>query len=160
MSGAPSVNDPITIAFIAELANVSARVTAATAGPWRARRAERPALSDPATAGDVGILSDALPHVPGVSNPIVGEVFAERTRGLYEVGQAMRDAEFICHAREDVPTLLSLVTYYRAALAKIAKQEGRFVRDPCEHARNCVEDMAHVAEGALAGTWENEEVPA
>jgi hypothetical protein len=102
------------------LATIEARANAATGGPWHAKRAKRPVGADVMTAGDVGLLSDALPTVPGVSNPIVGEVFAERTRGVREDEQAMRDAEFICHARTDVPALIAA---YREVLARISDFE-------------------------------------
>lgn len=49
---------------------------------------------------------------------------------------------------------LERVAYLEAALRKIAKREGRYSRDHHQHAANTIEDMAAVAEKALAGTWD------
>ena len=44
-----------------------------------------------------------------------------------------------------------------AALREILKCEGRFSRDPLEHASNTIYAMAYTAQNALDGTWQEKE---
>lgn len=46
------------------------------------------------------------------------------------------------------------VKYLEAALRELSQPRGRYSRDRLTHAQNVIEDMAALAEAALAGTWE------
>ena len=49
------------------------------------------------------------------------------------------------------------VEYLNAALTEITKRQGRYSRDPFEHAMNTIDAMSDIAQGALDGTWREKE---
>ena len=51
---------------------------------------------------------------------------------------------------EDLETSLVRIEALEAALREIARGEGRFSRDPYEHACNTIEDLIAIARAALA----------
>ena len=64
--------------------------------------------------------------------------------GEMYIGEALdKDASHIVHCVNTYPQLVE-------ALKEIAKGEGRFSRDPLEHAANTIEDMKQLALQALA----------
>jgi hypothetical protein len=48
------------------------------------------------------------------------------------------------------------IDYLESALRKIAEKSGPYSKDPLEHADNCIENMARIAQGALDRTWDPE----
>jgi hypothetical protein len=63
------------------------------------------------------------------------------------LGYDLDDAAlWLCDALD---TARAEIERMREALQEISKKEGRFSMDPLEHASNCVEDMAQIAQEAL-----------
>lgn len=105
------------------LANIRARVEAATEGPW---------FVEP--CGDFGaktaLIPDVLRERYGVNSLSCGEDFAT--------------AEFIAHARTDVPRLLDLLAEQRAVIARArALHKPIRVYDECDH-QDCENDPIEV----------------
>lgn len=68
-----------------------------------------------------------------------------------EAWQARREEETAHRERvQPMGPWVSTVRRYEAALREITKREGRFSRDPLEHASNTIEDMAAIADAALS----------
>jgi hypothetical protein len=82
-----------------------------------------------------------------------------RKNGCYACDQGLEDEECSCWKagaiaeQEAVAKLRAERDALKLTLEYITKKEGRFSMDPHEHARNCIEDMAEVAEEALKGKW-------
>ena len=53
--------------------------------------------------------------------------------------------------------LRARIATLEAALRAILKREGRYSRDPLEHAGNVIDAMADIAGDALNGTWREKE---
>jgi hypothetical protein len=97
------MNEPLTEA---ELIEIEARAAGAIAGPWTIRRMER---------------ADAGPAVAIEANG------ADRTVVDVEAGEGTldeREAQFIAHAREDVPRLIAEVRRLRAGVQRSEPIEG------------------------------------
>ncbi len=60
------------------------------------------------------------------------------------------DGAFVTAMLENVPWLVAALRETRAALVQITKREGPFDDEPLVHAHNVVENMASLAENALA----------
>jgi hypothetical protein len=85
-----------------QLAAIEARAQAATEGPWESLRA--------------GMLGTRVVRVDGEWDGLVPDEF------ITMVTPALRkfdDADFIAHARTDVPALLALVREQRAAIERV-----------------------------------------
>ena len=100
-----------------ELAQIRARVEAATPGPWRCWNGyelRRPVMRQPNP--------DASPHPDMAMGRIGPEVpFGSgitATRPFDDIRALRPDAEFVAHAREDVPALLAEVEQLRATLER------------------------------------------
>lgn len=117
------------------LAAVRARVAATTPGPW---------LSDP---GDDGVWTMAENCTGGT----IAYINFDNQTGAHHPGE---DAEFIAHAREDVPQLLSLIDRMGEALENIINGGVDFDSPDDEAAaqRNALRDLLHSlqAEGRKA----------
>ena len=93
------------------LGEIEARVNAATPGPWK---------------GDTGTRGDCVVWGPNgrflmnmQAEPHWLEYPGEKRMVSFDVDR--RDAEFIAHAREDIPALLAMVREQRAVIAKVAE---------------------------------------
>ncbi len=91
-----------------DLDSIKARCEAATPGPWR--------WWDASELRSLVFEDD--PHLDDLSAPIVGEPIMGGF-GEPEWDISVADAEFIAHAREDVPALVAEVKRLRAALDDI-----------------------------------------
>lgn len=95
-----------------ELDAIRARAEAATEGPWEvAHRADLDWLSQ-------SHLVDSSDHEPGSNVRPEGET-DPRWSSVWPCRNAHHDAEFIAHAREDVPALLDEIDRLAAALDRV-----------------------------------------
>lgn len=105
------------------LSVIRARVDAATPGPWESER------TDPGEH-DQGFLIDRMGA--GMASSLVA--------GTYDHGdRAAANAEFIAHARDDVPRLLAVVD---AVLALRVPFEWSFGEGPVRSCRHCADQGA------------------
>jgi len=86
----------------------------------------------------------------------VGRHTYTRARSLlvWETG-AVNPTILTIHEPEEVSARLKLYPDLVEALEKISLGEGRFSRDPLEHAGSCIEDMKAIAVAALARCQED-----
>jgi ElaB/YqjD/DUF883 family membrane-anchored ribosome-binding protein len=70
---------------------------------------------------------------------------------IFYKGITTQDVAALCKSHD---RLAAEKKKLREALEEITKKEGRFSMDPLEHARNCVDDMAEIAQAALRDTQE------
>lgn len=104
----------------AELATIRARCDAATAGPWRWRDYETAVGLVGQICGESFIL---LPAVEFESEPETDYRYCLKLREGFHMVDFRRehpDAEFIAHARTDIPALLA----YIATLERVLEAEG------------------------------------
>ncbi len=100
------------------LKEIRERAEKATKGPWRC---------------DVDIFNDDGEVEASVHDEEISMLFTEGTGVMggedcwtkARESQAFRNAEFIAHAREDVPFLLAELEKARAALGAVAKYDSR-----------------------------------
>jgi len=91
-----------------DLETIQARCDAATPGPWKVvHRDVRYTGEDDESLAGLGL------DVDGPPTPML--------RGMFQRGA---DAQFIAHAREDIPALIAEYTRIREALEILAKMEG------------------------------------
>ena len=105
-----------------DLAAVRDREAAATPGPWYASRR----LPEPAQPGGPHLLIcdagwDFDDPEYGHSAPVIAAKPATGWPDTDDHRAANADAEFIAHAREDVPALLAEVDRLRALLADVSR---------------------------------------
>lgn len=99
-----------------DLTAIRKRADAATPGPWE--------------AGDVWVFTDPVyPDDKRLSN-VLGMPFADDERNAREHQRGLTNAEFMAHAREDVPALLA-----RLAAAEKVIQDAPHA-DDCQTAWN------------------------
>lgn len=106
------------------LAEIRARVDAATPGPWT-------------------VIHDARTHWDRKGNEYPGgyHVLESQQLGDMECGAMFKaDAVFVCHARQDIPDLLAALDAARADVARLREIE-RYARQVAGHfgdgANNC-----------------------
>jgi hypothetical protein len=108
------------------LYDIEARAAAATEGPWEVRRYEAAAWGQKAD-----VVSTAAESPPVAADP-------EEYMGACMVA----DAEFIAHARTDVPDLVARVRKLEAAIARVRADlpDGDdYYEVPAEHVRGLLE---------------------
>lgn len=95
-----------------ELAEIEARCNAATPGLW-----EMGMSTD--GSGDAGILAE----VHGKQR-VIGQVYAEVDAWGKDSLRCVRDADFITHARTDLPALVAELRSWREAMAHLREIGG------------------------------------
>ncbi len=101
------MTEPATGAEPLDLDGIKKREAAATKGPWRSMQAGNSTMED-------GLL-DHIAEVEGLQrhwNP--GWLGWQSARNYFKSFFRQRDAEFIAHARQDIPALVAEVSRLRA----------------------------------------------
>lgn len=115
-----------------DLAAIEARVEASTSGPWEHLTA--PAKGDPSTKAEWmahTLAGDDRLHVLTASGERGYAYIVPAVTGDGPTSAA--NADFIAHAREDVPTLVAEVRRLREALAEVAKHQEDMADSLDEH---------------------------
>lgn len=97
-----------------EIDEIQARAKDATPGPWFTGW-DLDATNDP---NDLGIVAFNR-------GGVVGSMFVCSTCHSSTIQQAIKNAEFIAHARTDVDTLIAEVSRLKEELAAVRRPEGR-----------------------------------
>lgn len=120
-------SSPPELLTAAELAEIEARATAATAGPWAWRERDHNALVRRKRLRWVFSLQGPPPCPEFEADPYVGVVMQLNWNSVQgnvlpgRTGPAAHDAAFIAHARADVPRLLAEVRRLRAELQRLSQ---------------------------------------
>jgi len=97
-----------------EIETMLARANAATPGPWEAKRGPLIVVCPPSERENAESLSVAA---PGIKYGVVPQGIVHKS-----------DAEFIAHARDDVPKLVAEVRRLQAELAKLREHNDHIKR--------------------------------
>lgn len=98
----------------------------------------------------LGVIRDIRDNCPEQWDAIMSTRYGSRMCSLWD---RLRDLEK--HAT-DATHNDAAACMHLEALKEIAKREGAYSRDPMEHARNTIDNMASIADAAINGTFKPE----
>lgn len=134
------------------VAEIKSRCAAATCGPWAwentGDKGGNGFVVGLACTEDGTPLNGKLPETEFVVDDIIrGDVIG----GVEASTVNHDDANFIAHARTDLPDAIARIEHLEAALRAVMERKGPYSQNPLKHAENTIWNMADLARRGLEG---------